>query len=133
MNAPPERAVRIDSRPLPQLGQTRVRAFGVRREQVRLQHLVDLLQHIGDTQLGGLGNRSREILPEPLQHVLVVLVARRDVVELTFQRGGVVVFEVAAEIVDEEGRHQPPLVLGDQPTLVLRHVAAAWIVSRIEA
>jgi hypothetical protein len=79
---------------------------------VRLQHLVDLLQHVGDAQLRGLRHGGGEILPEPFQHVLVVLFARRDVVELALERGGVVVFEVAAEIVDRKAVTSRPLSSG---------------------
>ena len=97
--------------------------FG-RREQVRLQHLVDLLEHLGDAQLGGLGDRGREIAPEPAQQLLVVRLAVRDPVQILFQIGGEVIIDVAPEVVGQERCDEPSLVLGHQPALVLLDIAA---------
>jgi hypothetical protein len=49
------------------------------------QKFIDLVQHLADPQIGRLGNRRREITPEPSQHFLVVALAGRNIVELAFQ------------------------------------------------
>ena len=86
MKAPPDRAVRMDSRPCAAVrAKPRIAAVFGRREQVRLQHLVDLFQNVGDAKFGGFFDRGFEIAPEPLQHVLPFAFAGRDVVQFFFQ------------------------------------------------
>ena len=58
-----------------------------------------------------------EIAPEIAQHLLPVDLAVRDLVELLFEIGGEIVFDIAREEALEEG--------GDEPALVLGHRAAS--------
>ena len=108
MKAPPDRAVRIESRPWPQLGQSRgVGPVPGRREEMRLEHLVDLVENLGDPKLRSLFDRGGEIAPEPREHIVPVALSRGDVVELLLEVRGELVAHVLAEVVDEKGRHQP--------------------------
>ena len=120
------RARRLQGQPSVAAGRAgaRVGAVLARRKEVRLEHLVDLLQHFGNAQIGGFGQGCGEIPPETRQHVLPVAVAGRDVVELVFQIGGEVVFQIFAEIVGEKRGDEAALVLGNQAALVLRHIFA---------
>ena len=88
------------------------------------EHLVDGREDLADAQLRRLADRGREIAPEPREHVAIAPRAGRDVVELALEVGGEVVFDIAAEVVGEERRHQPPLVLGDEAVLLLADIVA---------
>ncbi|MPM10723.1 hypothetical protein SDC9_57057 [bioreactor metagenome] len=102
----------------------RVRAVGARRIEMRAENLVDLVEHLGDPQLGGLADRRREVAPEAGEHVLVIAVAGRDVVELFLEIGGEIIFDVTAEVVRQEGGDEAAGVLGNEPVLVLADIAA---------
>ena len=88
------------------------------------QHLVDLFEHLGDAQIGGFGNRGREIAPELAQHFFIVGFAGADLIKLIFQIGCKIIADIFAEIIGEESCHQPPLVLRDQAVLVLFDITA---------
>ena len=120
MKAPPVRAVRMEQPPrAADRADARVAAVRAGRIEVRRQDLVDLVQHLADAQVRRLGDGGREVAPEPGQHVLVVGLARADLVELVLETGGEVVLHVAAEVVGQERRDEAALVLGDQAVLVL--------------
>lgn len=78
---------------------------------MRLQHLIDLLQNLGDPQVRRFVNRRFEITPESRQHVLPLKLTAGDVVELVFHLGCEVVANIAAEVVFEKGDHKPPFIL----------------------
>ena len=103
---------------------TRIRAVGLGRKQMRLQHLVDLVQHIGDAQFRRFGQGCRKIAPKGIKHRLVGARAGADLIQLVFQIGGEIIFDVSAKVIDQECSDQPPLVFGDQAVLVLAHIAA---------
>ena len=110
---------------MPQFGQMRgIGAVLARREDERRQRLVQRVEHVGDAQFLGVVDCGEEVLPEIAQHVLPVELAGRDLVELLFQLGGEVVFDIALEEAFEEGRDQPALGLRDQLALVDRHIFA---------
>ena len=114
-----------DNCPVPQEGHLRASlAVGAGREDVRRQDVVQRVQHIGHAQFLDVLQRAGEVLPEVAQQVLPVDLAGRDAVELLFEIGGEVVFDVAAEEAFEEGRHHPALVLRNQALLVEAHIAA---------
>ncbi len=102
----------------------RVAAVLAGRVEMRRQHLVDLVQHFRDAQVRRLCQMGGEVAPEAGQHVLPVTMARAHVVKLVLELGGEIVAHVLAEIVGQEGGHQPPLVLRDKAVLVLPYVAA---------
>ena len=91
---------------------------------MRLQHLVDLFQHFGDAQFGGLGQRGREITPKCVKHAFISARACTDLVKLVFQIGGKVELDIFAEVIDQECRYQSPLILGDQAVFLFAHIAA---------
>jgi len=71
-----------------------------------------------------VANGGGEILPEIAQHLLPVELAIRYAVELFFEVGGEIIFDIAAKERFQKCRHHPPLVLGDQALLVDPHVTA---------
>ena len=102
----------------------RIAALGAGREDVRAEQFVQRLEHLGDTEVVGLGDIGRELPPELAQHLLPGDVAVRDLVELLLEVGGEVVFDVALEEALEEGGHQPSLVLRDELLLLEPDIAA---------
>ena len=104
--------------------QARVATILIGREEMRLEYLVDLLQHLGDAQIGCFRDRSRKILPEPAQHILIVGIRRAHLIKLVFQIGGEIIAHIFAEVILEEGCHQPALVLGEQTVAFLTNVFA---------
>ena len=91
---------------------------------MRLEDLVDLFQHLGDTQIRRFGNRSREILPKAAQHIFIVGVCSAHLIQLVFQIGGKIIAHVFAEIIFEECGDQTALVLGEQAVAFLADVFA---------
>ena len=125
MKAEPLREVLSESQPgAAELAAPRLGVLGGDRKEVRFQHLVDLLHDLGDPEALGLAERGGEVLPEPRQQHLPVLLAGGDPVEVLLEVGGEVVVDVAAEVVGEEGDDQPALVLGVEAVLVLADVVA---------
>ncbi len=122
----PARSRRLEAEPPLAAGRAEARIRSVRALRIEMgrEEVVDLLQHLADPQIGGLGDGGGEVAPEARKHVLVVAVARRDLVELVLEIGGEVVFDIAAEEVGEECRDEPALVLRDQAVLVLPHIVA---------
>jgi hypothetical protein len=122
MKAPPDRAVLRFSRPVPQVGQSR----GSPRPRAAGRDAAPAPRRSSRALPRSAGPPSRErrgeVAPEPREHVLPVPLAGRDVVELLLEVGGEVVAHVLAEIVRQERGHEPPLVLGDQPALVLADI-----------
>ena len=102
----------------------RIGAVGLRRKQMRRQHLVERVDHLRDAQLLDVVDRADEVLPEVAQHVLVGQLVVGNLVELLFEAGGEIVFDVAGEEVFQERDQHAALVLGDEPLLVEPHIAA---------
>ena len=122
---PPKRPSLRPILPVPQFGHLRgSAAVGARREQVRRQHLVERVDHLGDAQILDLVDRADEVAPEVAQHVLPGDLVVGDEVELLFEVGGEIVFDVAGEEVLQERDQHAALVLGHQPLLVEPHIAA---------
>jgi hypothetical protein len=59
----------------------RIRAIGAQRIKVWRQKLINLFKHLTDSQIGGFGNSSREVAPEPGQNILVVPLSRRNIIQ----------------------------------------------------
>ena len=102
----------------------RIAAILAGRVELRGQRLVELVEHFGDPQFRGFGDRGGEIAPELGQHGLVVQIARRDLVKLFLQFRGELVAHVFAEEIQQEDRDDPALVLGEQAVLVLADIFA---------
>ena len=94
------------------------------REDVRPEQIVERVEHLGDAQFLDLVDRADEAGPEILQHLLPVDLVVGDAVELLFQRGGEIVFDIALEEAFQEADHDAAFVLRDQPLLVDAHIAA---------
>ena len=67
---------------------TRISSVFIRREQMRFENLVDLFQHLSDPQIRCFSHGCREIIPEPGKHILIVAIARADIVQFFFKAGG---------------------------------------------
>ena len=91
---------------------------------MRRQRVVDRLQHLGDAQLGRALQCFGEVLPEAAQNLAPQAVAGADLVQLVLHVCGEVIADVTREILQQEDRHQPALVLGDQAVLVLADIFA---------
>ena len=100
-----------------------LRRFGL-REQVWTKILVERVDHVGDRQILGLGDGARESLPEIAQHRLPLELAAGDVVELGFELGGEVVFDVALEEPGQEGGDDAAAILRDEPLALQSYVVA---------
>ena len=101
-----------------------IAAIGARRIDVRPQHVVERIQHLGNAQVLDVVDRADEAGPEILQHLLPGNLVVGDAVELLFQIGGEVILDIAREEVFEEGDHDAALVLAMQALLVELDVAA---------
>ena len=86
--------------------------------------LVEHVNDIADALVSDLADLAVEARPELPHQDLPVQFAGRDQVELAFQFGGEVVFDVALEEVRQEGGQQTALVVGNEPVLVHVHIAA---------
>ena len=104
----------------------RVGAVLARREHQRRQFLVQRVEHVGDAQFLDVVDGAGKILPEIAQHVLPGELAVGDLVELFFERGREIVFDIALEEAFQEGRQQPALGLRHQLALVDRHIFAVF-------
>ena len=91
---------------------------------MRPEHVVERIEHLGDAQILDLVDRADEVAPEILQHLLPVDLVVGDAVELFFQRGGEIIFDIALEEVFQEGDHDAALVLAMQALLLEPHIAA---------
>ena len=100
------------------LADARIGAVFALREDQRRQLFVQRIEHIGDAQFLGAFDLGEEILPEVAQHLLPVEFAGRNPVELFFEIGGEIIFDIALEEAFQEGRDQPALGLRDQLALV---------------
>src|SRR5579863_8842737 len=86
--------------------------------------LVERFEYVADLEILGAVDRIREVAPEIAQYLLPVDPPARDVVELVFQIGGEIVFDIALEKAGEESGHQPATVLRYEAALVEPHVIA---------
>src|SRR6185503_18450348 len=103
-------------------GRAGARALGagivIGGEEVRPQLLVELVEHLADTQLLGLADRRRESLPELAQHLVPLGLAARYVVEFFLEMGGKTVLDVAREVGLQERRHDAAAVFGNEALAV---------------
>ena len=106
------------------LAQPWIAAVFERWEQVWFQNFVYLLKDFSDPQFSGFRYRSREIVPEIAQHLLIVGLACADFIKLVFQIGGKVIADVFAEIIGQECSDQAALILRDQAVFVFFNIAA---------
>ncbi len=102
----------------------RVAAVFALRENQRRQSLVQRVEHIGDAQLLGVLDLGEKIAPEVTQNVFPVQFAGGDAVELLFEIGGEVVFDVFREEAFKEGGDKSALGLRHQLALVDCHIVA---------
>ena len=110
---------------MPQVGQARGSPPRPRAgEDVRPEHVVQRVEHLGDAQFLDLLHGGDEVAPEIAEHVLPVELAGGDQVELFLEVGGEVVFDVAREEALEERRDDAAAVLGDEAALVEPHIVA---------
>ncbi len=72
-----------------------VAAIRTRRIDVRAEHLVERIEHLGDAQVLDVVDRADEAAPEVLQHLLPADLVVGDAVELLFEVGGEVVLDIA--------------------------------------
>ena len=87
-------------------------------EDVRPEHVVQRIEHLGDAQFADVLHRGDEVAPEIAEHVLPGKLACGDQVELLLEVGGEIVFHVAGEEVLEERGDEAPFVLGVKLLLV---------------
>ena len=102
----------------------RIAAILARRIDVRSQHVVERIEHLGDAQILDLVDGADEVAPEILQHLLPGNLVVGDAIELFFQGGGEIIFDIAREEVFQERDHDAALVLAMQALLVELDVAA---------
>jgi hypothetical protein len=91
---------------------------------VRAQHFVQSVEHLRDPQIADVGDGAVKVFPEVAHQLLPGEFAGRDLVELTFEVGGEVVFDILAEEVFEEGDDETAAVIRDEAVLVHLHVIA---------
>ena len=77
-----------------------------------------------DAQVLDLVHRGGETLPELAQHVVPFQLVVGDVVELLFEIGGEIIFDVAGEKALQERHHDAAAVLRHEPLLLDAHIAA---------
>ena len=104
----------------------RIGAVLARREQMRRQHLIERVDHAGNLQILGVVDRADEIAPEIAQHLAPRHLAVGDEIELLFEAGGEIVFDVFGEIAFQERDHDAAAVLGVKPALVEPHIFAVF-------
>src|SRR4029077_2720086 len=88
------------------------------------QHVVERIQHLGYPQVLDLVHRADEVAPEILQHLFPGNLVVRDAVELFFEAGGEIVFDVAREEIFKERNHDAAFVLAMQALLFKPDIAA---------
>src|SRR5216684_601193 len=101
-----------------------IAAILARRIDVRPQHVVERIQHLGDAEILDLVDGADEVAPEIPQHLLPRDFVVGDAVELFFQIRGEIIFDVAREEVLQERDDDAALVLAMQALLLELDVAA---------
>ena len=91
---------------------------------MRLKQIVERVEHLGDAQILDLVDRADEANPELLQHFLPIDLIVGNAVELFFERGGEIVFDVVREETFQEADDDAALVFRDEPLLIDAHIAA---------
>ena len=103
---------------------TRIAAVLFGWEEMRFENLVDLIEHLGDPKFGRFCDRSREILPETFQQVVVIHLARRHLVEFVLKARCEVILHILFKVVRQEDGDQTAFVLRDQAAFILGHIIA---------
>ena len=88
------------------------------------QNIVQRIKYMGDAEILDLAERLGEVAPEFAQHLLPVDLAIRNAVELLFQIGGEIIFDIMAEETFKKGGDHAALVFGDEAFLVEPHIGA---------
>src|SRR2546430_3980719 len=101
-----------------------IAAVLARSIDVRPQHLVERIEHLGDAEILDVVDGADEIAPEVLQHLLPGNLVIGDAVDLFFQISGKIIFDVTPEEVFQEGDDDAALVLAMQALLLEPDVAA---------
>ena len=91
---------------------------------MRTQLGIERVQHLGNGQVLGAGDRQAEMIPELTQYLLPVGPAARDLVEQVLEVGREGILDVAFEEILQERGHQPATVLRREALLVERHILA---------
>ena len=86
-------------------------AIGAFRENMRLEQIVERVEHYAIAHFLDLVDGADELLPEFGEHGAPVDLARRNFVELFFETGGEIVFDVAREEAFKEMRRRRGLCL----------------------
>ena len=94
------------------LALARIVAIGLRREEMRAERFVERIDDIGNFEILGFADRAGEIGPEFAQHFFPVDAAARNIVELSFEIGGEIIFDIIAEIIFKECRDDAPAIFG---------------------
>ena len=111
-----------DSRPVPQFGHLRGSVPSARGgNRCGAEHLVERVEHLRDAQVLDVADRGDEVAPEVAQQLAPGDLVVGDAVELLFETGGEVVFDVAGEeALQERGRRTRPLSSGTRRFLSMR-------------
>ena len=102
----------------------RIAAIARVGEDMGAENAVDRLQNLGDLQVARCLHGLGEILPEIAQNHFPVDQAGRNLVELVFQLGGKVVFDIFAEKGAEKGGDELAAVLGHEALLLETDIIA---------
>ena len=100
------------------------RAVGVLRENMRLEQIVERVEHDAVAHFLDLVDRADELTPELGKHRAPVDRAGGNLVELFFEAGGEIVFDVAREETFQEGDDDAAFVFRNEPLLVDADIAA---------
>ena len=100
----------------------RITAVFARRVERGLKGLVEDGENLGNPQLGGLGDRRREIAPELGQNLFVIGLAGAHQIKLFLKIGGEFIADIFAEEIEQEDRDDAAFILGDQAVLVFADI-----------
>ena len=79
---------------------------------MRLEQIVERVQHLGNAQILDLVDRADEANPELLQHFLPIDLIVGNAIELFFERSREIVFHVALEKTLQEADDDAAFVFG---------------------
>ena len=104
--------------------QTRIFAVFARREDVRAQHFVQCVEHVRDAQFAGLRDGAVKVFPEVAHQRFPIEFTGADFIELFFEPGREVVFDIFAEEVFQESNDDAAAVIRDEAVLIHGDVIA---------
>ena len=91
---------------------------------MRAKQFVEAVENLRGAQILCFIHRSGEVLPEIAQHLFPVDLIVGDEIELFFETGGEIEFDIAREEAFEKGDDEPPLVFRHKTFLVEAHIIA---------